>query len=108
MPIYNKLVRDFIPQVVEAAGKTAITRVLEPREHLGEIRAKMQEEALEFKEAATQQDAVEELADILELIHAALHVYGVSYDELEQVRIQKKEKRGGFSQGIYLIEVQDD
>lgn len=108
MPVYNKLVRDFIPQVIEEDGKTCVTKVLEPSEHLGEIKLKMQEEALEFKEAAVQQDAVEELADILELVHAALHVYGVSYEELEQVRIKKKDKRGGFSQGIYLIEVEDD
>lgn len=108
MPVYNKLVRDFIPQVIEEDGKTCVTKVLKPSEHLGEIKLKMQEEAMEFKEAAIQQDAVEELADILELVHAALHVYGVSYEELDQVRIKKKDKRGGFSQGIYLIEVEDD
>lgn len=108
MPVYHKLVRDLIPQVIEADGKTCVTRVLEPSEHLGEIKTKMQEEALEFQEAASPKDAVEELADILELVHAALHVYGVTYEQLEQVRVQKKEKRGGFSEGIYLIEVEDD
>lgn len=108
MPVYNKLVRDLIPQVVEAAGKKPITRVLAPEEHLTEIKLKMQEEALEFQQANEQEEAIEELADILELVHAALDVYGVSYDELEKVRVQKKEKRGGFSEGIYLIEVQDE
>lgn len=108
MPIYNKLVRDLIPQVIEADGKTCVTRVLAPSEHLGEIKAKMQEEALEFQEATSPKEAVEELADIVELVHAALHVYGVSFHQLEQVRVQKKEKRGGFSEGIYLIEVEDD
>ena len=108
MPIYNKLVRDLIPQVVEAAGKKPITCVLAPEEHLKEIKLKMQEEALEFQQADDQQEAIEELADILELVHASLAVYGVSYEQLENVRVQKKEKRGGFSEGIYLIEVQDE
>lgn len=27
---------------------------------------------------------------------------------IEQVRLAKKEKRGGFSDGIYLVEVEDD
>lgn len=108
MPIYNKLVRDLIPQVIEADGKECITRVLEPSEHIGEIKNKMQEEALEFHEADNEKDSIEELADILELVHAALHVYGVSYEELETVRQKKKEKRGGFSEGIYLIEVVDE
>ncbi|MGE7623919.1 hypothetical protein ACQKMD_12930 [Viridibacillus sp. NPDC096237] len=68
----------------------------------------MQEEALEFKEAAVQKDAVEELADILELVHTALAVYEISYEELEQIRLEKKETRGGFSRGIYLLEVEDN
>lgn len=108
MPIYNKLVRDYIPQVVEAAGKKPITRVLAKEEHLTELKTKMQEEALEFQQANDQQEAIEELADILELVHASLEVYGVTYEQLEHVRVQKKEKRGGFSEGIYLIEVQDE
>lgn len=108
MPVFYKLVRDLIPQVIASDGKKCVTRVLEPSEHLGAIKTKMQEEALEFKEATSPTEAVEELSDILELVHAALYIYGVSYEQLEQVRIQKKEKRGGFSEGIYLIEVEDD
>ncbi|ATP39662.1 phosphoribosyl-ATP pyrophosphohydrolase [Solibacillus sp. R5-41] len=108
MPIYHKLVRDLIPQVIEAGGKSCVTKVLGQSHHLGEIKRKMQEEALEFQEATSPSDAIEELADILELVHAALHVYDVSYEQLEKVRVQKKEKRGGFSKGIYLIEVDDE
>ncbi|MGY3188571.1 pyrophosphohydrolase domain-containing protein [Lysinibacillus sp. TE18511] len=107
MPVYNKLVRDLIPQVIEAGGKTCSIRMLDSSEHLKEIKVKMQEEALEFFEAACQKEAVEELADILELVHAAIHMYGVSYEQLEQIRTQKKKQRGGFSQGIYLIEVRE-
>ncbi|MGA3602769.1 phosphoribosyl-ATP pyrophosphohydrolase [Lysinibacillus agricola] len=107
MPVYNKLVRDLIPQVIEAGGKTCSIRMLDSSEHLKEIKVKMQEEALEFIEAACQKKAVEELADILELVHAAIHMYGVSYEQLEQIRTQKKKQRGGFSQGIYLIEVRE-
>ncbi|MGE7920054.1 nucleoside triphosphate pyrophosphohydrolase [Viridibacillus sp. NPDC093762] len=107
MPTYNKLVRDLIPQVIEKSGKECTTRILEPKEYLTELKLKMIEEAIEYKEAEVQKDAVEELADILELMHASLAVYGVSYEELEQIRLSKKEKRGGFSKGIYLIEVED-
>ena len=105
--VYNKLVRDRIPQIIEASGKTCTTRILDPSEHLHEIKTKMQEEALEFQQAANDKDAIEELADILELVHAALDVYGVSFDVLEEVRQHKKDKRGGFAEGIYLIEVED-
>ena len=106
LPVYNKLVRDLIPEVIEKNGKKCSTRVLAPEQHLGEIKLKMQEEALEFKEATNQKDELEEL--VLELIHATLEVYDCSFKELEQVRLAKKEKRGGFSEGIYLLEVEDD
>ncbi|WP_397538362.1 phosphoribosyl-ATP pyrophosphohydrolase [Rummeliibacillus pycnus] len=108
MPIYNKLVRDLIPEVIEKNRKKCSTRILAPEQLLGAIKLKMQEEAFEFKEAKGQKDALEELADVLELVHAALDVYNVSFQELEQVRLAKKEKRGGFSEGIYLLEVEDD
>ena len=104
MPVYHKLVRDLIPQMIEATGKTCVTSRLEPNAHLEEIKTKMQEEALEFQEATSRE---EELADILELVHTALAIYGVTYEQLEQVRVQKREQRGGFSQGIYLIEVEE-
>lgn len=107
MPIYNKLVRDLIPQVIEAGGKTCSIRVLEQGEHLEEIKVKMQEEALEFLEATSPKEAIEELADILELVHTALQMYDVSYEQLEQIRTQKKRQRGGFLKGIYLIEVKE-
>ncbi|MFJ3389876.1 MULTISPECIES: phosphoribosyl-ATP pyrophosphohydrolase [unclassified Lysinibacillus] len=107
MSIYNKLVRDLIPQVIEEQGKTCSIRVLEQGEHLEEIKVKMQEEALEFLEAASPKEAVEELADILELVHTAIQMYDVPYEQLEQIRTQKKSQRGGFSKGIYLVEVKD-
>lgn len=67
----------------------------------------MQEEALEFLEAASPKEAVEELADILELVHTAIQMYEVPYEQLEQIRAQKKSKCGGFAKGIYLVEVKE-
>lgn len=108
MPVYNKLVRDRIPQIIEQSNKKFTTRTLEPSEHLTEIKKKLEEEVQEFQETTNAQDALEELADILELIHAALPIHGATYEELEKIRIAKKEKRGGFEQRIYLLEVADE
>ena len=106
MPVYNKLVRDLIPQVIDKSGGKFTTLILEPSEHLVEIKNKLYEEVKEFAETDNKQEAIEELADILELIHAALPIYEATYEELENIRIAKKEKRGGFKKGIYLIEVE--
>ncbi|MED3917599.1 nucleoside triphosphate pyrophosphohydrolase [Priestia megaterium] len=107
MPTYNKLVRDNILEIIKAEGLNYNAKILPSDELLVEVKAKMIEEANEFMEAVEKKEAVEELADILELIHASLGAYGVDFEELEAIRKEKKEKRGGFDKGIYLIEVED-
>ena len=107
MPVYNKLVRDKILEIIEADGLKYNARVLEPQELLVEVKVKMIEEAKEFHGAGNFQESVEELADILELVHTAIGALGVSYEELEAIREQKKANRGGFEKAIYLIEVED-
>ena len=108
MPIYNKLVRDSIPQVIEKAGSAFSTRILSVDEYNNELKKKLSEELQEYNDAKTDEEAVEELADILELLHAAVKIHGSSVEELEEVRKAKAEKRGGFEQRIFLIEVEDD
>ncbi|MEK4520622.1 nucleoside triphosphate pyrophosphohydrolase [Psychrobacillus sp. FSL W7-1457] len=108
MPVYNKLVRDQIPQVIEKSGSKFSTRILDKSEHLTEVKNKLYEEVKEFEATDNRKDALEELADILELIHAALPVHEATYQELEQIRLAKKKKRGGFKEGIYLLEVEDE
>ncbi len=69
MPLYNKLVRDLIPQVIEKSGKQFTTRILEDEEYIMELRKKLQEEVQEYLEADNDKDSLEELADLMELIH---------------------------------------
>jgi len=107
MPIYNKLVRDGILEIIMADGKDFNSRILLPEEHLVEIKKKLYEEVKEFELAKTNEEAIEELADILELLHSSLKVYQVDYEYLESVRVKKKEIRGGFDKGIFLVEVED-
>lgn len=108
MPIYNKLVRDHILDIIEKSGKKSTSRLLTDEEYIVEINKKMHEELAEFEAATTSEDAIEELADLLELIHAAAAVYDTSFEELEKVREDKMMRRGGFDERIFLIDVKDD
>ena len=108
MLIYNKLVRDLIPNVITKTGKEFSTRILPEDEYIVELKKKLSEELQEYNEAKTDEEAVEELADILELLHAAVKMHNSTVKELEEVRKAKAEKRGGFEQRIFLIEVEDD
>ena len=103
MPIYNKLVRDRIPEIIESSDKTPHTRILDSDEYLTELDRKLDEECAEFHKDMN----VEELADIMEVVYALASAVGSSPDELEQVRREKAEKRGGFEQKIFLERVDD-
>ncbi|MCM3691492.1 nucleoside triphosphate pyrophosphohydrolase [Neobacillus niacini] len=108
MPIYNKLVRDHVPQVIESTGKQFSTRILNDEEYIKELKNKSFEELQEYVNADNDVNAIEELADLLEIIHALATCHGASIEEVEEVRRKKAEKRGGFEEKIFLIEVEDE
>jgi predicted house-cleaning noncanonical NTP pyrophosphatase (MazG superfamily) len=108
VPIYNKLVRDGIPEVIENTGKEFFTRILNETEYIEQLKKKAYEELEEYVNTDNKVDAIEELADLLEIIHALAKYHGSSIAEVEEVRKQKAEKRGGFKDKIFLIEVEDE
>jgi predicted house-cleaning noncanonical NTP pyrophosphatase (MazG superfamily) len=108
MPFYNKLVRDRIPEVIESKGKKFSTKILNNEEYITELKKKIFEELEEYVQTDNDEDAVEELADILEIINAITEFHGYPIEKVEEVRKIKAENRGGFKRKIYLIEVEDD
>ena len=108
MPIYNKLVRDKIPEIIEKTGKRFSTKILSNDEYITELRKKAYEELDEYITTDNKEDAVEELADLLEIFHALAESHGSSIEEVEDVRKNKAAKRGGFKEKIFLIEVEDE
>lgn len=108
MPTYNKLVRDKIPQVIAAKGKNCRTRILDEIQYKKEITTKLKEEFNEYLTASNSKDALEELADMLEVIRSLTLVHGASPEELEELRVQKANERGGFQERVYLIDVDDN
>ncbi len=105
MPTYNKLVRDKIPHIITSSGKECRTRILDPKEYKQELRTKLSEESEEYMSAGNDQEALEELADILEVIRALAEVHGANAAQLDKLRADKAEERGGFQERVYLIDV---
>ena len=101
---YYKLVRDRIPEMIKASGKTCTTEILSHGEYLRMLDAKRDEELAEYH----RDHNIEELADLLEVIRAAAVARGSSVEELEQVRAEKAARRGGFETRILLKEVYED
>lgn len=107
MPVYNKLVRDLIPQVIQGSGKECRTRILDEEEYKQELIIKLKEESEEYFTAQNSKESLEELADMLEVIRALAAVHGSSWEELDALREKKAEARGGFADRVYLIDVTD-
>ena len=101
---YNKLVRDRIPEIIEAKGDKCEIEILENEEYLKMIDAKLDEELAEYH----KDQNIEELADLLEVIFAAAVARGYTLEQLESVRAKKAEERGGFKEKILLINVTSD
>jgi predicted house-cleaning noncanonical NTP pyrophosphatase (MazG superfamily) len=99
--LYNKLVRDQIPEIIKEKGKTPIIHIADEREYVKKLEEKLTEEVQEFLFAKS----VEEMADVLEVLEALSQVRGFSMQEVEIYRKQKAEKSGKFLKRIVLEEV---
>ena len=95
----GKLVRDKIPEIIEASGATPLTRILDTEEYLSCLEAKLDEEVQEFHESKSP----EELADILEVVYALAEAHGCSREQLQQIFDAKHTARGGFEKRIYWM-----
>lgn len=102
--VYNKLVRDNIPNIIENKGETPITRILNGEEYQKELEKKLHEEYLEVL-AATKDDRVEELADMIEVIRALAKLENKTLEEVLTIANQKNDKRGAFTNRIFLEKV---
>lgn len=96
---YYKLVRNKIPEIIEASGKKATIRIADDAEYPVLLRQKLLEEVNEFLE----NDAPEELADITEVVLSLAGTYGISLAGLLNMAEKKRAERGGFDEKVVLI-----
>ncbi|MET7279669.1 nucleoside triphosphate pyrophosphohydrolase [Kribbella sp. NPDC005582] len=95
----SKLVRDRIPDIIRSHGEDPTYYTADPAEFRNRLRTKLTEEVTEFL-AATEDDAVVELADILEVVYALAADLGTSSDHLDKIRHDKAQTNGAFADRI--------
>ena len=93
----GKLVRDRIPEIIEADGKKPIIRILSEDEYLQELDTKLNEEVAEYQ----ADKSIEEMVDVLEVLFAICEARGYSIEQLMEVKQDKQDKRGGFKDRIF-------
>lgn len=100
--IFNKLVRDNIPKIIENNNEIAITRTLTEEEFKLELLKKLKEECEEVISAKNSNELLEELADVLEILRALSNLENKSLNDVIAIADEKKKKRGGFENKIFL------
>ena len=103
--IYEKLVRDNIPEIIERNGFTPETKVLSKREIQNALIEKLKEELTELTESKGGIDRVCECADMIEVLIRISELNGFTETELERIRIDKGITNGKFDKNIFLVDV---
>ncbi|MBQ7916876.1 MAG: nucleoside triphosphate pyrophosphohydrolase [Firmicutes bacterium] len=102
--VYNKLVRDRIPEIMERQGMKTLVRYLDDKEYMHVLHEKLKEEVDEYMHGRN----MGELADVLEVIHAIIIARGLTIEEVEKLRLAKAQSNGAFFDRVFLERVLTD
>lgn len=99
---YHKLVRDKIAQFHLDAGHTPSVVHLQNEELVEALCKKLHEEADEVNGALNQKELTEEIADVQQIINDLCVVARIAQKDVEDVRLKKEQRKGGFQKGVYI------
>lgn len=101
MKVYNKLVRDRIPEIIKESGKECEIEIVNGIDKQELLEKKLLEEVNEYMEDKN----LEELADVMEVLFGLANELGFTEVDLLNKRKEKLQERGGFKDGIVLVNV---
>jgi predicted house-cleaning noncanonical NTP pyrophosphatase (MazG superfamily) len=101
--IYDKLVRDRIPEIIRQSGSTCGTEVFtDDGAFRSALRNKLVEEAGEAANASDE-DLAAELADLQEVIDTLVEACGLSDATVRALQEQRRADRGAFANRLRLL-----
>ena len=99
--IYNKLVRDNIPEIIKSNGEKPVISILDTNEYKAELEKKLYEEYLEVIESSYS-SRIEELADMLEVIKALAKLEDKTLDDV--IEIANKNLSSSTPSGVFVVQ----
>ena len=103
--VYNKLVRDKIPQIIRRDNAVPIMQMLTHKRFLVELKKKLLEEIKESQMAKTADEVMNEIVDVLEILQTMASIKKITWGRIERERGDKLKKRGGFKKKLFLKSV---
>jgi predicted house-cleaning noncanonical NTP pyrophosphatase (MazG superfamily) len=96
----GKLVRDLIPEIIEAEGRAPAVRQLSGEEYERALLDKLVEEVEELRDA-TPSERLTEAADVYEVLVTLVGLTGSTPDDLVAAADGKRRERGGFTRRLW-------
>jgi predicted house-cleaning noncanonical NTP pyrophosphatase (MazG superfamily) len=97
---FAKLVRNKVPDLLRNGGANPVTHRAGPAERRLRLYERLREEVGSFLAKDSDIFAIDELADVQEVIRALCAAHGATLKELEQRRVAKSKSHGTFSDWI--------
>lgn len=101
---YNKLIRDNNVKIMEEKGCKVTYEILDDEQYGKELDKKLKEEVEEYLEDYS----IEEMADVMEVIYAILEYRETTMQDVEKVRLEKRNKKGAFKERVFLKDVEEE
>ena len=99
--LYDKLIRDKIPEIIENAGKKYEIHKADQKEYIKKLLLKVEEELAEFKE----EPSIAEMADLFEVLDAIIDYYDFNREDIKNYQENKRKERGAFKKQLILEKV---
>ena len=106
--ILNKLIRDKVPEIIRKIGDVPEITILDEADFRQALKTKMTEEVKELLAADSIDEILNELSDVVEVARAFAADYGLSWEEVEKLRIAKLQAKGGFEKKLFLKSVEEN
>ena len=101
--IYNKLIRDKIPEIIINDGEEPEIRKLSQKEFKIELKKKVLEEAKELLRAESKEEILNEIVDIRELLDFIAKEFKINQFTIRSKKLKKNKERGSFIKKLFLI-----
>lgn len=105
--VYNKLIRDKIPEIIRADDAVPEIRELNRGEYLQALKDKIVEEAEELQEEEGKKEILKEMADVYEVLRTLAAAHDITLEDVRNAADKKKEDRGGFKKRLFLESIEE-
>lgn len=99
---FNKLVRDKIPQIIDARGGSYKIKKVSTKISLTLLKKKLIEESKEVL-VAKKDEVLNELCDVLQILVSISELEKIKFQDIQKKMKGKEKTNGAYKDGVFLI-----